>query len=72
MEIVLAAFSWVFVVASILGILSLPISLILEKTIKGWEGSKGEKIYMYVQYSLLGLALVALIATLGFMFGIHA
>jgi hypothetical protein len=69
MEIALAVFSWIFSIAFVLGILSVPVSLVLEKTVKGWKGSKGEKIYRYVQYGVLGLALVTLVVTLGLMFG---
>jgi len=42
MEIALAIFTWIFSIALGLSILSVPLSLVLEKSVKGWTDSKGE------------------------------
>ena len=68
MDITLAIFSWAVTILFPLVILSIPVSLVLEKAKKGWKDSKAERIYKLSQKVALGVTVICLLIALVLMF----
>lgn len=67
MEIAIIVLSWILSISLVAVLLSFPINLILEKTVKVWKGSKEQKIYEKVQLGVIGATLLVLMITIVLM-----